>query len=806
MTEQCYHCGLVVPENAPVQRDIKGSEETFCCIGCASVCEAIHEAGMEGFYQRTAEGELLAPPPPPPKNIELYDYDEVQSEFTQDLGDIREIHLLAEGIHCAACVWLIESTLAKLDGVKLGHVNLTSRRVKIRWDNRKIQLSTIIGKLAKVGYSVVPFDPNNAEAALKKKNRALLYRVAFAAFAMMNIMWIAVSLYTGADEGEFKNFFHWVAFGIATPTLIYSGYPFLKGAWDALRSRRLGMDVPISIGLLTTYFYSLYITIFVPEGDVYFDTLIDLMLLLLVGRYLEAISRTKAVDSTQRLMDLQPKVALKLEQGEEKILPIRLIKTGDWVRIKPGEKFPVDGVIKEGATQVNESMLTGESREIHKYEGDEVCAGTINLNGTVSVEVRSVLQDTALGRIIALVEEAQNSKAPIQCTADKIIPYFVTTTLTLATASLLYWLQFDVNTAILAATAVLIITCPCAFGLATPMAIAVASGVSARMGIFVKNGAVLETLSSVDHIIFDKTGTLTKGEMSVVKTLGSVSQYASLVHSIEQRSEHSIANAIQTYFEPNANQSHSIDQFRVLAGQGVQATVDGLQIRLGSHSWLKQLGVTGMSNWITDVEAEEAKGHTCVWLAVDGKTQGVLVIADTLRDDAHALIKALKDDQIGMTLLSGDRAAVAHSIAKELDATIEVIAEVMPSEKDAVVQRLQAQGKIVAVVGDGINDAPALARADVGIAIGSGTDVSMDSADIVLMNSQLMDVYNARELSQQTLRTIRQNIGLSISYNIIMVPLAMSAVLTPMIAAITMPLSSLLVIGNAARLRRFKKR
>ncbi len=806
MSEQCYHCGLAVPENEPVHRDIKGEEQTFCCIGCASVCEAIHEAGMESFYQRTADGELLAPPPPPPKNVELYDYDEVQSEFTQNLGDIREIHLLAEGIHCAACVWLIESTLAKLDGVKFGNVNLTSKRVKIRWDNRQIQLSTIISKLANVGYSVVPFDPNNAEAALKKQNRALLYRVAFAAFAMMNIMWIAVSLYTGADEGEFKNFFHWVAFGIATPTLIYSGYPFLKGAWDAIRSRRLGMDVPISIGLLTTYFYSLYITIYVPEGDVYFDTLIDLMLLLLVGRYLEAISRTKAVDSTQRLMDLQPKVALKIENGEEKILPIRLIKKGDWVRIKPGEKFPVDGVIKEGSTQVNESMLTGESREIHKYEGDEVSAGTINLNGTVTVKVQSILQDTALGRIIALVEEAQNSKAPIQCTADKIIPYFVTTTLTLATASLLYWLQFDVNTAILAATAVLIITCPCAFGLATPMAIAVASGVSAKLGIFVKNGAVLETLSSVDHIIFDKTGTLTKGEMSVVKTLGNVEQFASSIYAIEQRSEHSIALAIKTYFEEKQVSQAELGEFKVHPGQGVEAIVNNQSVYLGSQSWMKGLEVDDLSDWSAEVDLEEAKGHTCVWLAIDGQAQGVIVIADTLREDAQALMAALKNEGIGMTLLSGDRAAVAHSIAQELNASMEVIAEVLPSEKDAVVQKLQAQGKTVAVVGDGINDAPALARADVGIAIGSGTDVSMDSADIVLMNSKLVDVYNARLLSQRTLKTIKQNIGLSITYNIIMVPLAMSAVLTPMIAAITMPLSSLLVIGNAARLRKFKKR
>ncbi|MCW8826211.1 MAG: heavy metal translocating P-type ATPase, partial [Gammaproteobacteria bacterium] len=502
MAESCFHCGLPVPPKAPFHTVIDGAERNFCCLGCESVCSAIYDAGLEGFYQRTPEGTLLSPPPEPPKDLSIYDIEEVQEEFIDikagEHGEIRSIHLLVEGIHCAACVWLIERSLQPIPGILKADVNLSGKRLHLEWDNDRIQLSDILQKLAVIGYAAVPFDPEAAEGQIKKQNRAMLYRMAFSGFTMMNLLWISIALYSGADKGEFREMFHLIGFALATPTLFYAGWPFLKGAYTGLRALHLGMDLPIAIGASVTWGYSTYITFSQStQGEVYFDTVVNFIFVILVGRFLEAISKRHAVAATQRLMDLQPRVASILHDGEEKVVPIRTVKVGDTVVVKPGYKIPVDGVICEGESRIDESMLSGESNPVSKLVGDSVSAGTMNSLNPILIEVSATLKDTALGRIIRLVEEAQASKAPIQCTADLIVPWFVATTLLLAGGAFSYWLFVagaGIEMALMTATAVLIITCPCAFGLATPMAIAVASGQGARHGILVKNGSVLETL------------------------------------------------------------------------------------------------------------------------------------------------------------------------------------------------------------------------------------------------------------------------------------------------------------------------
>ncbi|MEA3405098.1 MAG: heavy metal translocating P-type ATPase [Pseudomonadota bacterium] len=813
MLDSCFHCGQAIPEGDLVLKKINGEEQKFCCHGCASVCEVIYEAGMESFYQRTPDGELLSPPPPPNRDIEFYDYDEVQSQFVGDLGDRREITLMSEAIHCAACVWLIEHTMAKMEGIYLTAVNFTNKQIKVRWDNNKVKLSDIIKKLNSIGYDATPYDPSASEQAYRKANRDLLYRLGFAGFAMMNIMWFSVALYSGANQDpEFRSYFHWLEFFIATVTLAYSGQPFLKGAWTSIKSRSVGMDVSISLGMLTTYAYSLWVTLH-PEniGDVYFDTLIDFMFLLLIGRYLEAISRNKAIDASRRLMDLQPKVARQLKEGEPHIVPVRTLLAGAQILVKPGDQFPVDGHIIAGQGMVNEAMLSGESREISKSKGDQVSAGTINIDGSLRVEVKSILQDTKLGKIVHLVEEAQGSKAPIQCTADKIMPWFVTATITLAVASFVYWyFNTGIEAAIITGTAVLIITCPCAFGLATPMAIAVASGVSAKNGILVKNGAVLETLNEIEHFVFDKTGTLTKGQMKAMDSvwLESVDQNKALleVASIEHKSEHSlgaaVAESVKTQYSLSAKDWLEVTEFKAHPGKGVSGTVSGHNLHIGTAKWLLDEGVV-LSDHLTSVaDKHAAMAQTAIWIAKNGLVQGVLFLEDEIRPEAKTLISALKAKGKQVTLLSGDQTVVAQQVAERLGG-MQVIAEVLPEDKNQVIRDLQGSGQQVAMVGDGVNDAPALVRANVGIALGSGTDVSMDSADIVLINDDILAVNTAVELSERTLRTVKQNIASSIAYNIIMVPLAMAGFLTPLIAAITMPLSSLVVIGNAARIRNF---
>ena len=738
----------------------------------------------------------------------MYDLDEVQQDFVRSQGEIRDAHLLVEGIHCAACVWLIERGMMRIDGVLQANVNLAGKRLHLRWDGSRVKLSILIKRLSQIGYAGVPYDPDVAEGAMKKTNRAMLFRLFFAGFTMMNMNLITIALYTGADRGEFLNFFHWMAFVLATPTVLYSGYPFFKGAWSGLRNARLTMDLPIALGLTVTYAYSLYATL-TKMDEVYFDTVTNLTFVILIGRYLEGMFRHQAISATSRLMDLQPRVATVLRDGEELMISVRAVKLGERVLVKPGSKIPMDGVVCEGHSSVDESMLSGESMPVRKSTGNSVAAGTINGSGALVVEVRASSQESKLAKIIRLVEEAQSSKAPIQRISDSIVPWFVL--VTLLCAGITFWIWSDnFELALMAATSVLIITCPCALGMATPMSIAVASGLGAKHGILVKNGEVLETLSKVTHFVFDKTGTLTEGKMRVEQVLVASGRdeagLIALAAGVERYSEHSVAQAIVRWVDERklAYRNLAVLGFHASAGAGVQASVEGKSVLIGTADWLQRNRIELQGDLLLPLDKLEAQAKTCVHLAVDGQHVAVLVIADILRAEAQALVNTLRASGIGMTLLTGDRKPVADAIAAQLGG-MEVIAEVLPQDKDRVVQQLQQRGECVAMVGDGVNDAPALIRADVGIALGSGTDVSVESADIVLMQNELDKVRQATLLSRRTLRTIRQNIGLSFVYNIIMVPLAMMAHVTPLVAALTMPVSSLLVIGNAARIRNLFK-
>jgi Cu2+-exporting ATPase len=802
----CFHCGLPLPEDAGYRSRLDGAERVFCCFACQQVCEAIHEAGLQGYYQRTPQGALLAPPPAPPKDAEIYDMDEVQQDFVHSQGDMLDAHLLVEGIHCPACVWLIERAMMRVPGVAAASVNLAGKRLHLRWDKRRVKLSALIAELAKVGYSGVPYDPEAAEGVVKKANRAMLFRLFFAGFAMMNLNLVSIALYSGADTGPFRDFFHWMGCALATPTLLYSAFPFYRGAWGGLRNARLTMDLPIAIGLSITYAYSLYVVVSGTRvGAVYFDTVTNLTFVILIGRYLEGMFRHQAVAATNRLLDLQPRVATLLQDGEETFTPVRAVKVGDRMLVKPGCKIAMDGVVREGRSSVDESMLSGESAPVRKQAGDRVVAGTLNGSGALVVEVQATSQNSTLSRIIRLVEEAQSSKAPIQRLADTIVPWFVLATLACAAVAFFIWSgQFEV--ALMAATSVLIITCPCALGMATPMSIAVASGLGAKHGILVKNGAVLETLSKVTHFVFDKTGTLTEGKMRVERMIAAAGQDENTLlkqaAAVERYSEHNVAHAILREAEERqlVYRNLAVEGFHATPGAGVEARLEGRHVVLGTLEWLRRNQAALNDGLQAQAAGLESQAKTCAHLAVAGQHAAILVLADTLRGDAQGLVAALRAAGIRMTLLSGDRRQVAEAIAAQLGG-MEVIAEVLPQDKDKVIRQLQQRGECVAMVGDGVNDAPALIRADVGIALGSGTDVSVESADIVLMKSELDKVRLAAALSRRTLRTIKQNIGLSLAYNSVMVPLAMLAQVTPLVAAITMPLSSLLVIGNAARIR-----
>ncbi len=802
----CFHCGLPAPAPA-IEGEIEGRPRRFCCSGCHAVCQAIHAAGLAGFYARTPEDRPLAPPPTPTEDPAVFDLADVQAEFVRRHADALEADLLVEGVHCAACVWLIERHLGRLPGVLAVQVNLAARRLAVRWDPERIALSRILEALTGVGYAAVPYDVDAVEGRLQRTHRARLYRLAFAGFAMMNLMWVSIALYTGADRGEHRDLLHWVGWILATPTLFYAGWPFLHGAWAGLRHGHPTMDLPIAIGAVATYAYSTWAMVAGgPEAGVYFDTVVNFLFVILVGRHLEGLSRRQAMSATHRLMELQPRVATRLDDAGERRVSVRSLRGGDRVRVRPGEQVPVDGLIVEGETAVDESLLSGESEPKPRTTGERLYAGTQNLDGAVTLVVEQTLADTALGRIARLVEAAQGCKAPVQRLADRIVPWFVLATLGLAAVTFVAWLGHGLEPALMASVAVLIVTCPCAFGLATPMAIAVAAGTGARHGILVKTGVALEALAGVDHVVFDKTGTLTAGRLEVVASRWfgiDEAEGLGAVAALESRSEHGIGtavvrHAVATGVDPAARAVHG---FRARPGRGIAGTVDGRHWTVGSSAWVAAEGVAHDAALDALRDVHEGQGQSVVLAAVDGRTVGLIALADRLRDDAAAVVDALRAAGLGLTLLSGDRRAVAGAVAAELGIDA-VVAEVLPEDKAGAVADLQAAGRRVAMVGDGVNDAPALARADVGIALGSGTDVSVGCAGIVLGRDRLGQLTDARRLATATLRTVRQNIALSITYNLVMVPLAMLGVVTPLLAALTMPLSSLAVIGNAAYLRR----
>ncbi len=798
----CYHCGLPVTGFSACHGEIDGERRAFCCSGCLTVCQAIHDSGLDEFYRKVYRREVqLAPPPDMPADLDQYDLDEVRREFVREDSDGScEAMLLIDGIHCAACVWLIERVMSDMPGVQKAEVNLAHKRLQIRWKRNQIRLSEIMRRLAAIGYAAVPFNQEALEGQVRRSNRRLLFRMAFAGFGVLNIMWISIALYAGAfsaDAGGYAQFFHWVSFAIATPVLFYSGGPFLAGAASSLRHGRLNMDVPIAIGALATWGYSVFQTLARHE-HVYYDTVVTFLFVILVGRYLEALARRNATSATTRLMELQPRMATRIrgDGGEERVA-VRKLKAGDIVLVRPGDKVPADGLIIDGEGHVDESMLTGESRPVHKHCNERLSAGTVNGEAPLRMQVEQTGAGTTLARIIHLVEAAQGSKARVQRIADRIVPWFVFVTLLLAASTFAYWLGQDFEKALLAAAAVLIITCPCALGLATPMAVSVAAGLGARHGLLVRNGEALEALAGIDHVVFDKTGTLTEGAMRVTEICPvdgrDASEMLQMAAAVEMHFTHPLARALAGEAEarglslPDCREAHACNG-------GVAATVAGRQVLLGSAVLMKERGMA--------MDVGQASGDgALVWMAVDGHLAGLFRLKDRLRQDVVALIEQILDMKAGVTVLTGDSKQAAAALAGHLGGDIEVIGEVLPEDKAHYVSLLQKQGKKVLMVGDGVNDAPALACADVGLAMGSGTDVSMECSDVVLMGSELSRIPFALALGRQTLRTIRQNLSLSLAYNLILVPLAMAALVTPVFAAIAMPVSSLLVIGNAVLIR-----
>ncbi|MDP2632594.1 MAG: heavy metal translocating P-type ATPase [Candidatus Curtissbacteria bacterium] len=732
-----------------------------------------------------------------------------------------------DGMHCASCVKILEKALCRVEGVDNAVVNLATTQATVAFDPKRVTDEHLKSAVANVGYhaQLGAEEKSEDEQTLQKTKelKELKIKVAISLFFGLLILWGSFPQIMETAPQILRNFK--VMLLLAIPVQFWAGLSFYKATIPALKHRTANMDTLVALGTSVAFSYSAIVTFFPGiiekigiDPMPYFDVSTIIIGLILLGRYFEARAKAGTSEAIKKLIGLQAKTARVVKDGKEVDIPIEQVAIGNIIRVRPGEKIPVDGVILEGESSIDESMVTGESIPTDKTKGDTVIGATINKTGTFTYKATKVGKDTMLAQIIKLVQEAQGSKAPIQRLADQVSAYFVPVVIMLAIATFAIWYIFGPNPVLLFALlntiAVLIIACPCAMGLATPTAIMVGTGKGAEMGILIKDATSLETAHKVNTIIFDKTGTLTVGKPKVTDIVAGdkikKDEILKLAASIEKGSEHSLAEAIVTHAENQKAKLYKVSNFKAIPGMGVEGMISAKTVSFGNTK-LASLRQVALGKWAKNIETLEAEGKTVMILSVGTKLIGLIAVADTPKESARAGVKELIKQGIEPVMITGDNERTAKAIASQLGIK-RILAEVLPAEKEAQVRQIQKEGKVVAMVGDGINDAPALAAADVGIAMGSGTDVAIEAADITLINKDLRSVAAAIDLSKKTMRTIKLNLFWAFGYNVLLIPVAMGALypffnilLNPIFASVAMATSSVSVVTNSLLLKRWHK-
>ncbi|MDO8958839.1 MAG: heavy metal translocating P-type ATPase [Rhodocyclaceae bacterium] len=816
--ENCYHCGLPVPAGGGWHVEIDNAPRAMCCAGCQAVAQAIVANNLTDYYrhrdalpesQREAMPQAL-------QELGLFDHPEVQKNFVRPVGEHeREAALILEGITCAACVWLNEAHIARQPGVTAVDINYATRRARVRWDENVTKLSALLEAIQAIGYRAHPYDVTRSELLAQKERRTAQWRLFVAGFGMMQVMMYALPVYLAAGDMTFdiEQLMRWASLLLTLPVMAYSSAPFFANAWRDLRFKRVGMDVPVALGIGSAFAASVWATL-MATGEVYFDSVTMFVFFLLTGRYLEMMARQKAARGVEELARALPAFAERLPQWPEREgerVAVVDLAAGDHVLVRPGEVIPGDGAVIDGASSSDESLLTGESRPRAKQIGDVVIGGSVNVASPLVVRLSSVGEATRLASIRRLMEQAAAEKPALVQMADRIAFHFVWVLLLLAAATGLYWLNVQPDQALWVFVAVLVVSCPCALSLATPTALTVATGALAREGVLVTRGHAIETLARASHWIFDKTGTLTVGRPTVVDhTLATPADGAAsfaLVRALERASEHPLGRALlekvgagETASAALAanRETASVTGLRAVTGQGIEAQLNGGQVRIGTPAFVAELhGLTmppTMSGWLQAGDTVVALGDTTGWLAW-------FRIADALRPGAAVALGAMRAQGLKLTILSGDAPETVAAVAAELGID-DFHGGMTPEGKHAYLSAMQAGGETVAMVGDGVNDAPVLAQAHVSIAMGGGTDLARGQADVILLSDDLAHLVRGAALARRALSIIRQNLGWSFAYNITAIPLAMAGWVTPWMAGIGMSASSLLVVMNALRLQK----
>jgi Cu2+-exporting ATPase len=788
MANNCFHCLESVPSGFSATVKIDGSAQPMCCIGCQTVAETIVAQGMTDYYKfRTVRaGKVEQLVPEQLAFITSYDNPDIQDEFISQTNDVSEVLLTVEGITCAACAWLIEKQLLNMPAVKRVDVNTSTNRAMIQWHKDALPLSEIIKSLLEIGYKAYPFQADIEASQKQLVAKAYIRRLGVAGLMTMQVMMFAFAMYFGMFSGmedDFEQYFRWISLILASPVILYSALPFLTNAINGLKAKQLNMDLPVSLAIFGAYAASGYATV-MEVGEVYFESICMFTFLLLLGKYLEFRARLKASEFTANLQKLLPLTARTLdESGHERIIAAKKLKLDDRVLVKAGETIPADGIVCAGTTTVDESMMTGEHLPVNKYIEHQVFAGTVNHDGVIEIRINKLGQNTLLNQIIKLQHSALATRPKLVEVTDKVAQWFVACLLVFASLTAIGWYQIDPEHAFWITIAVLVATCPCALSLAIPTALTCAVATLTRKGVLIKQAHVLETLPQLTRIAFDKTGTLTQGRFSFEKIDIIDRQYQkehilSLAAQLESYSEHPIASAFNE-FTPHLR---DLTNITIVPGEGITGEDEHHHYAIGKSGWFNT-----------------TKSNAQATFYVDHQPVAHFYLIDEVKPNAQGLIATLQQQNLTCHMLTGDASSAGQKIAEKLNLN-SYKSGCLPQDKQTEVEKWSAQGDVVAMVGDGVNDSPVFNSAHLSIAMETGADISKNTADVVLLNSDLSAISHLMAVSKKTRRIIKQNLAISLIYNGSILPLAALGLVAPWMAVIGMSASSIIVISNSLRL------
>ena len=791
----CTHCNLTFSEDIMIVDDA----HYFCCKGCQGVYHLLNEEGLDTFYDKLGDTKLQ-PATQNSDDLEKFDLEGFKNRYIKvDEDGLHEINLIIEGIHCSACVWLNEKVLHKTDGVIEASINYTNNKAKVVWDADVVKLSQIIETIRSIGYNAYPYDPKLQEERAIATRKTYYSRILVAVFGSMNIMWLAVAHYAGYFGGiqqSFKDILNVAEFLLATPVLFYSGWIFFRGAYYGYKNNIVNMDTLVASGALLAYIYSIYAMV-TQRGEVYFDSVTMIITFVLVGKYLEVLSKKSAVDTLDGLMGSTPTEVTLVQDETKALVSIENIRVGDIIELKPGEKVVIDGKITWGEASFDESSLTGENEPVYKKNEDNILSGSICLDSVLRYQATSDASNSMLTSIISLLEESITKKPRIEQLANKVSGYFSTIILIIALLTFLGWYFLSANfeTALIVGISVIVIACPCALGLATPMATLVGISIAAKRGILFKEATFLETMAKADILALDKTGTITEGKPSVVEVETFQNFDPDALYALVSTSNHPISKGIQHYLHENFEnlQPVALDGIRSIEAKGLEANYEGNTL-LGGNAALLQS---------RDVHVDSESENALFFFSINHVLVARFELTDTIREGTKEAIEEIKALGVNVVMLTGDHLQSANKVAQEVGIET-VYAKLLPQDKSAHIEHFHQEGHVVVMAGDGINDAIALANSDIAIAMGNGADVAINVSDIVLLDEKPQSIYESFKLSRRTFGAVKENLGFSLLYNVITVPLAVLGFVNPLVAALSMSLSSLVVVGNSMRIKRMK--